>query len=80
MVRGPKGQEKCSAYCKRNWRVTARCIATGLPSSVAAWYFHWRSASMAACCNKEGPDTTFIVVTRPVASINASMRTSPAMC
>ena len=35
-------------YCRRNWMVTVRCIGTGFPSSVAGWYFHWRTASTAA--------------------------------
>ena len=35
-------------YCNRNRIVTVRCIATGLPSSDAGWYFHCFKESMAA--------------------------------
>src|SRR6202022_1500244 len=60
--------------------VTVKCIATGFPSSVAGWYFHWRSASMAAWWRTVGPETTFIEETRPFVPIRASTRTSPEMC
>src|SRR5229473_7868494 len=69
--------EAVKDYCKRNWMVTAKCIETGLPSSDAGWYFHCFKASMAACCSNVGPETTFMEVTRPLASINASTRTLP---
>src|SRR5882724_3648919 len=67
-------------YGKRNWMVTVRCIGTGLPSSDAGWYFHCFKASVAACCSNVGPETTFIVVTRPLASISASTVTLPETC
>src|SRR6266852_4359858 len=35
---------------------------------------------MAAWCSSVGPETTFMVVTCPLASINASMRTLPETC
>ncbi len=60
--------------------VTVKCMGTGLPSRVAGRYFHWRNASMAACCKSAGPETTFIADTCPFASISASTRTSPSTC
>ena len=60
--------------------VTDRCIGTGSPLRVAGRYFHWRSASTAACCRSAGPETAFVAVTRPFTSITASTRTSPSRC
>jgi hypothetical protein len=60
--------------------VTVKCMGTGLPSRVAGWYFHWRSASIADCCRSAGPENTFIADTCPFASISASTRTSPSTC
>src|SRR5438067_8070374 len=60
--------------------VTNNCIATGLPLRVAGRYFHWRSASTAACCRSNGPETALAAVTRPFTSTTASTRTSPCRC
>ena len=60
--------------------VTDKCIGTGLPWSVAGRYFHWRSASTAACCRGAGPETGVAEVTLPVTSITAFTRTSPSRC
>src|SRR6202030_3817144 len=60
--------------------VTDNCIGTGLPLRVAGRYFHWRTASTAACCRSTGPETAFAAVTRPFTSTTASTRTSPSRC
>ena len=60
--------------------VTDNSIGTGLPLRVAGRYFHWRSASTAACCRSTGPETAFVAVTRPFTSITPSTRTSPSRC
>src|SRR5215469_1736979 len=65
---------------RRNFTVTVRCIATACPSKRAGAYFHWRTVSIAACCNIEGPESTFAVLTLPFASISASTTTSPLTC
>src|SRR5215467_3062816 len=65
------------AYCSLNWTVTVRWVAEGTPFSIAGWYFHCFTALVAASCNKAGPESTRVVVTRPVTSISASIVTLP---
>src|SRR5207237_8354239 len=73
-------QKETDFYWRWNWMVTVSCVGAALPSSIAGWYFHCFKASMAACCSSVCPEITCIVVTRPLASINASIVTPPETC